>query len=157
MGLKGYFKNPQVEEVPTASPLTPPVIDSTDNISPQPWNRSSTTSPVSALRRSDSRMSVMTSATGRSALSNRDSYFMDIRHEVMLNFLYQKQCSSLWIDPASEMQCEGTVLRKARGQYIACPPSILDSAFAAGCTALNLQVSNYLSGDVCVLTCSRWP
>lgn len=63
----------------------------------------------------------------------------DIRHEVMVNYLYQQQCSHLWIGDESG-EIEGVLLRKNRGQYMACPPQLINSPFAAGCTALNAQV-----------------
>jgi hypothetical protein len=65
----------------------------------------------------------------------------DIKHEVMVNFLYQQQCSNLWINDQSG-QLEGVVLRKARGSYLACPPDLLQSEFYRACLALNVQVSS---------------
>ena len=77
----------------------------------------------------------------RSARSNASSYFLDdIKHEVMVNYLYQQQCSHLWVADGSG-EVEGVLLRKTRGQYMACPPQLGTSAFAIACAALNVQVS----------------
>ena len=63
----------------------------------------------------------------------------DIKHEVMVNYLYQQQCSQLWVgDDSGEL--EGVLLRKVRGQYMACPPQLGVSPFAIACAALNVQV-----------------
>lgn len=67
----------------------------------------------------------------------------DIKHEVMVNYLYQQQCSMLWVGDGSG-EAEGVILRKARGRYMACPPALGHSPFAMACAALNVQVS--LSG-----------
>jgi hypothetical protein len=63
----------------------------------------------------------------------------DIKHEVMVNYLYQQQCSQLWVSGGSS-DIEGVLLRKTRGQYMACPPQLGNSTFAMACAALNVQV-----------------
>lgn len=76
----------------------------------------------------------------RSVRTNGSSVFLDeIKHEVMVNYLYQQQCSQLWVSDGSG-EIEGVLLRKARGLYMACPPQLGNSAFAAACSALNVQV-----------------
>lgn len=40
-----------------------------------------------------------------------------------------------------EGQIEGALIRKSMGSYLACPPSLAQSSFAASCAALNLPVS----------------
>lgn len=80
------------------------------------------------------------SISGRSVRSNGSSMFIDeIKHEVMVNYLYQQQCSQLWVSDGSG-EVEGVLLRKARGHYMACPPQLGNSAFAMACAALNVQV-----------------
>lgn len=70
----------------------------------------------------------------------------EIKHEVMVNYLYQQQCSQLWVgDGAGEV--EGVLLRKSRGHYMACPPQLGNSEFALACAALNVQVSLNLPAD----------
>lgn len=59
----------------------------------------------------------------------------------MVNYLYQQQCSHLWVNDASG-HFEGVLLRKSRNNYMACPPQLADSPFAAACAALNVQVSS---------------
>jgi hypothetical protein len=63
----------------------------------------------------------------------------DIKHEVMVNYLYQQQCSHLWVSDGSG-ESEGVLLRKARNHYLACPPQLANSPFAIACAELNVQV-----------------
>lgn len=78
--------------------------------------------------------------------SSRSSAFMidDIKHEVMVNYLYQQQSSHLWVNPnplpGQISGDEGVLLRKSKGYYMACPPSLANSLFAEACTALNVHV-----------------
>lgn len=65
----------------------------------------------------------------------------DIKHEVMVNYLYQQQCSRLWVSDGSG-EVEGVLLRKARNVYMACPPQLGNTPFASACAALNVQVSS---------------
>jgi hypothetical protein len=65
--------------------------------------------------------------------------FDDIKHEVMVNHLYQQQCSRLWVsDGCGEL--EGVLLRKSRGHYLSCPRELRDSQLAQVCCELNVQV-----------------
>ena len=73
--------------------------------------------------------------------SRCSSYGDDIKHEVMCNFLYQQQCSKLWITDGSG-QMEGVMVKKARNEYVACPPTLAQSDFAACIAHLNVPVSN---------------
>lgn len=80
------------------------------------------------------------SISSRSMRSTGSSMFLDdIKHEVMVNYLYQQQCSHLWVSDGSG-EIEGVLLRKSRGQYMACPPQLGNSPFAMACAALNVQV-----------------
>ncbi|PHH82032.1 hypothetical protein CDD82_7231 [Ophiocordyceps australis] len=81
------------------------------------------------------------SSCGRSEQSTRSSAMLDdIKHEVMVNYLFQQQCAQLWVgDGVGEV--EGVVLRKARGHYMACPAMLATSPFAMACAAMNVQVS----------------
>ena len=75
------------------------------------------------------------------APSTRSSTYVDeIKHEVMVNYLHQQQCSHLWVSDNSG-ELEGVLLRKSRNNYLACPPQLAVSPFAAACAALNCQVS----------------
>lgn len=69
----------------------------------------------------------------------QSSYLGDIRHEVMANYLYQQQCSRLWVrDGCGEI--EGILLRKAHNQYLACPPALINLVLAQVCAHLGIQV-----------------
>jgi hypothetical protein len=75
-----------------------------------------------------------------SARSTQSSAFLDdIKHEVMVNYLYQQQCSHLWVSDGSG-EIEGVLLRKSRGHYMACPPQLGSSPFTMACASLNVQV-----------------
>jgi hypothetical protein len=78
-----------------------------------------------------------------SARSTQSSAFLDdIKHEVMVNYLYQQQCSHLWVSDGSG-EIEGVLLRKSRNSYMACPPQLGSSPFAVACAELNVQVIEY--------------
>lgn len=68
----------------------------------------------------------------------------DIKHEVMVNYLYQQQSSHLWVNPnpapGESSGDEGVLLRKSKGFYMACPTSLNNSLFAEACAALNVHV-----------------
>ncbi len=68
-------------------------------------------------------------------------YLEDIRHEVMVNYLFQQQCSYLWLDHENPSEFEGIIMRKAKGTYLTCPPNLVNSPLANACFELNLQVS----------------
>jgi len=85
--------------------------------------------------------------SSRNSLSNRSTqssaFLDDIKHEVMVNYLYQQQCSHLWVSDGSG-EIEGVLLRKSRNQYMACPPQLGTSPFAMACAALNVQVNRLM-------------
>lgn len=82
---------------------------------------------------------------------SRNSRFPDeIKYEVILNHLFQRQCSSLWIDDISGFS-EGTVVRKSKGVYMCCPPALEHSPFTEAMCALNVQVSHLSPPPLCVL------
>ncbi|KAK8123070.1 glycosyltransferase family 2 protein [Apiospora sp. TS-2023a] len=75
----------------------------------------------------------------RSARSGASSMFLDdIKHEVMVNYLYQQQCSHLWVSDGSG-EVEGVLLRKWKGNYMACPAELGNSPFARACSELNVH------------------
>jgi hypothetical protein len=80
------------------------------------------------------------SSVAPSLQSAQGSYLDEIKHEVMVNYLYQQQCSRLWVSDGSG-EVEGVLLRKARNQYLACPPALAGSVFAMVCAELNVRVS----------------
>ncbi|KAM7197932.1 putative glycosyltransferase [Naviculisporaceae sp. PSN 640] len=95
------------------------------------------------------------SISGRSTKSAGSSMFLDdIKHEVMVNYLYQQQCSHLWVSDGSG-EIEGVLLRKTRGQYMACPPQLGNSPFAMACAALNVQCAMTVNSRV-IKTFLQW-
>ena len=138
MGLKNYFKASKgsAEATPPAS-STPPILEKSPRAFTDSLEMSNTP------RFGSSRASL--------APSTRSSTFVDeIKHEVMCNYLYQQQCSHLWVSDGSG-ELEGVLLRKSRNQYMACPPQLASSDFARACAALNCQVSS-CGHDVLVLS-----
>lgn len=127
MGLKNYFK-------PKASPEPPSALAPTEMSEKKtPFGDNMEMSVNTTPRFGSSRASL--------APSTRSSTYVDeIKHEVMVNYLYQQQCSHLWVNDVSGMY-EGVLLRKSRNNYIACPPQLADSPFATACAALNAPVS----------------
>ena len=84
------------------------------------------------------RSSFRENADNRSISSTRSSFFEDIKHEVMVNYLHQQQCSHLWVSDGSG-ECEGIMLRKARNDYLSCPSQLVKSTFGHACAELNVQ------------------
>ena len=129
MGLKDYFKNkPKGQNQPEAT--SAPEQRATPALT-----SGSEMQALSALHFGSSRNSV----SARSMMSTRSHHLDDIKHEVMANFLYQQQCSQMWISDQSG-QLEGVVLRKSRGTYITCPSDLIRSEFHRACVTLNLHV-----------------
>ena len=92
----------------------------------------------------------------------------DIKHEVMVNYLYQQQCSRIWVssmqayrrtntpmptsnyprtpngegpfEPLTGLEQEGVLLRKSRGNYITCPTHLIGTPLEMACRALNVTV-----------------
>ena len=95
------------------------------------------------------------SSSGQSTPSTGSSYFLDdIKHEVMVNYLYQQQCSQLWVSDGSG-EIEGVLLRKVRGQYMACPPQLVSSPFAMAAGAMNVQCAMTVNSRV-IKTFLQW-
>lgn len=57
----------------------------------------------------------------------------------MSSYLYQQQCTHMWVSESQGVP-EGCVVRKSRGHYLACPPTLVDSTFAKAMNHLNVQV-----------------
>ncbi|KAI1411341.1 glycosyl transferase family group 2-domain-containing protein [Hypoxylon sp. FL1857] len=88
------------------------------------------------------------SVSGRSLRSAHSSIFVDdIKHEVMVNYLYQQQCAHLWVSDGSG-DVEGVILRKFKGSYMACPPPLIHSLFTRACSALNVQCAMTVNSRV---------
>ena len=147
MGLGSYFKAKKPEEAAAASGSAP--TPAPPRIQRNQPSALSEKHPSSTMSGNDMELQPPTprfhsrpqSSSGRSTPSTRSSMFLDdIKHEVMVNYLYQQQCSQLWVSDGSGV-IEGVLLRKARGHYMACPPQLGSSPFAMACAAMNVQVS----------------
>lgn len=136
MGLGSYFKAPKAEPREAAQG------DVTRNSS-QNEKRSSSGSASEQMRGTELMPPTPRFDSSRNSVSARSdagsSMLDDIKHEVMVNYLYQQQCSRLWVSDGSG-ELEGVLLRKARNTYMACPPQLGTSHFARACAASNFQV-----------------
>lgn len=63
----------------------------------------------------------------------------DMKNEVMVNYLYQQQCTNLWVAEGAGAT-EGCILRKDQGDYTTCPQTLQDSLLLASMRILNVQV-----------------
>ena len=137
MGLGSYLKG--------GKPKRPPPADLA------PANASPSEKPISSMNATDplprpmpvlgqeTHLGSSRSSVAPSLLSNRSDFFDDIKYEVMVNYLFQQQCSYLWVSQGNNAM-EGVLLRKTRNQYLACPPQLAGSELAASCAELNVQV-----------------
>lgn len=91
------------------------------------------------LARTDSDAASFSQAPSTRA-AQEDRLVDEIKHQVVVNHLFQHQCSSLWIRDINEDQ-EGVMIRKRKNQYIFKPAGLANSSFAQAMTMLNVQVS----------------
>lgn len=63
----------------------------------------------------------------------------DIKHQVILNYLWQKQRGLMWIADTSG-RLEGVMIRKNKHEYLYRPPALGSSQFARAMSLLNVQV-----------------
>ncbi|GJN69278.1 glycosyltransferase family 2 [Purpureocillium lilacinum] len=161
MGLGSYFKAKKPEEAAAASGSAP--TPAPPRIQRNQPSALSEKHPSSTMSGNDMELQPPTprfhsrpqSSSGRSTPSTRSSMFLDdIKHEVMVNYLYQQQCSQLWVSDGSG-EIEGVLLRKARGHYMACPPQLGSSPFAMACAAMNVQCSMTVNSRV-IKTFLQW-
>lgn len=145
MGLGGYFKAKKPE------PLAPAQMSEKPVATPSPHTSYNMELQPPTFPGGSSRNSI----SGRSNRSTQSSAFLDdIKHEVMVNYLYQQQCSHLWVSDGSG-EIEGVLLRKSRNTYMACPPQLGSSPFAAACAALNVQCAMTVNSRV-IKTFLQW-
>ncbi|KAI0838134.1 glycosyl transferase family group 2-domain-containing protein [Hypoxylon sp. FL0890] len=146
MGLSSYFKaeRPGIkrEKATTSSVPTGRLFAEEVPSGPMDLNDFGLQIPPSTFNSSRN------SVSGRSVRSANSSVFVDdIKHEVMVNYLYQQQCAHLWVSDGSG-DVEGVLLRKSKGSYMACPPALLNSSFARACSALNVQCAMTVNSRV---------
>lgn len=141
MGLGSYFKS--------SKPAAPDASTTSNQVAVRESEKSQSSATRSPQRPGlmntarDARNGSSRASLAPSISSNRSSFLDDIKHEVMANYLYQQQCSRLWVNDSSG-ESEGILLRKARNQYLACPPQLAYSPFATACAELNVQVNRPL-------------
>jgi cellulose synthase/poly-beta-1,6-N-acetylglucosamine synthase-like glycosyltransferase len=156
MGIGSYFKAEKPQAKPAVTPASPSRSNARHQQQPSASeNQTSSLRPDSELQPPTPRYSSRPqSISGRSVRSTGSSVLDDIKHEVMVNYLYQQQCSHLWVSDGSG-EIEGVLLRKARGQYMACPPQLGNSPFALACAALNVQCAMTVNSRV-IKTFLQW-
>lgn len=130
MGLKNFFKKGKPEDEKKHGA---PQMSEKDLVPPPSFDPSGQSTPRGPYGHGSSRPASI-------APSTRSSWAQDIKHEVMVNYLFQQQCSFLWIGSGSG-DTEGVLLRKSRGNYLACPPQLAQSTFGFACATLNVHVS----------------
>ncbi|KAK3673206.1 hypothetical protein LTR78_007046 [Recurvomyces mirabilis] len=79
--------------------------------------------------------------------SRPQSLMEDIKHEVMVNYLFQQGCARMWFGDSSG-ETEGILIRKTKASYLACPPDLIQSALASGVRALNLPCAMTVNSRV---------
>ena len=133
MGIGNYFKPKAAKGQPV--PATDPLTEMSEK-NPTRFGNNMEMSATGTPRNMSSRASI--------APSTRSSYYVDeIKHEVMVNYLHQQQCSHMWVDDMRSGEREGVLLRKSRNNYLACPPDLVHSHFAMAIGQLNCQVSSF--------------
>lgn len=142
MGIQGYFKTPKARST-TAPPTEQPQMSQRVSVSlglppNSPQIRGTLATPQKSSR---------DCPDNRSINSTRSSFFEDIKHEVMVNYLHQQQCSHLWVSDGNG-ECEGIMLRKARNDYLSCPPQLANSTFGHACAELNVQAAMTVNSRV---------
>ncbi|TGO82353.1 hypothetical protein BPOR_0853g00030 [Botrytis porri] len=142
MGLGNYFKPKKPEPATGAGSSTINEKQAPTRI-PQTGNNTSLLQPMNDHPASQS--SRRTSTSNRS--NGGSSLIGGIKYEVMVNYIHQQQCANLWVSDGSG-EYEGVVLRKTRGTYLACPPQLGNSAFAAACASLNVQCAMTVNSRV---------
>ncbi|OAA76925.1 Glycosyl transferase, family 2 [Akanthomyces lecanii RCEF 1005] len=163
MGIGSYFKADKGSKA-SAPPPPPPPPPATSSRPERPERSQSMAINEKPLNGNDMELQAPTpryssrpgsTRSGHSTPSNQSSYMLDeIKHEVMVNYLYQQQCSQLWVSDGSG-EIEGVLLRKARGHYMACPPQLVHSPFAQACCALNVQCAMTVNSRV-IKTFLQW-
>ncbi|KAI1140618.1 glycosyl transferase family group 2-domain-containing protein [Hypoxylon sp. FL0543] len=146
MGLSSYFKaeRPGTKKEKVAAPSVPTGGIFATNVPSGPTDLNDFGLQIPPPNLGSSRNSV----SGRSIRSANSSVFVDdIKHEVMVNYLYQQQCAHLWVSDGSG-DVEGVLLRKSKGSYMACPPPLLNSLFARACSTLNVQCAMTVNSRV---------
>ncbi|KAF7954180.1 hypothetical protein EAE96_005311 [Botrytis aclada] len=146
MGLGNYWKPKKPDQATGAGSSTfNEKQPATRN--PQTGNNASLLQPMSNDPALQPSTRSSTSNRSNAASNSGSSLIGGIKYEVMVNFIHQQQCANLWVSDDSG-DCEGVVLRKGRGTYLACPPQLGNSPFAAACASLNVQCAMTVNSRV---------
>ncbi|KAK6537028.1 hypothetical protein TWF281_001231 [Arthrobotrys megalospora] len=149
MGLKNYFKAPPAANAGPPEGSSPPQSEKGAAMTPAVGGSLEMPGLRSPSRVSSSRSSLNSPGSSRSS-----ALIEDIKHEVMVNYLFQQQCSQMWVADVTG-EAEGVILRKSRNNYMACPPELGRSRFAAACAAMNVQVAMTVNSRV-IKTFLQW-
>jgi len=152
MGLRNYFSKDKSKQDDQQSPPNPvemaepaKMISSHSRVNSQP--PSSLTSAIPsmsgtplAVSTNSSRHNSVFYANGGESRNSTADFINDMKCEVIVNQLHQKQQEKLWslgVDPG-----EGVVLKKSRGMYTCAPTSLTadGSGFFEAIQALNVKV-----------------
>ncbi|KAM3069291.1 hypothetical protein ACMFMG_010798 [Clarireedia jacksonii] len=127
MGVLSYFKISKPEQKSSSNEKTVATAPNplTSNVaSPQP-------SPAGSSR--------------QSLYSN--NRLDDIRHQVLLNYLWQKQKGLMWIQDDAR-QYEGVMVRKDRTEYLCRPQTLATSTFGVAMQTMNISAAMTINSTV---------
>jgi hypothetical protein len=134
--LKGYFHpgKPKTVADTTQAQTAPVMAESANESTLQPkvaFDPHTSSLPVSSdgsrvvsrmVSRPVSRPASRPGSLFPTEESRDNETLLDIKCEVMVNWLYQKQLNMMW---EHGYQGEGVVLKKSRGVFTACPPDLM--------------------------------
>lgn len=124
MGLKNYFMSSKS----TADPHTQPTEKLEQSVTP------TGAPPTYSVRDSYANAS---SSASLAPSAHAGNVVDGIRREVLVNYLFQQQCTSRWIGNGVG-DYEGVMVRQMKNDFLFCPPDLHDSVFGRCCMALNL-------------------
>ncbi|RDW88348.1 hypothetical protein BP6252_00380 [Coleophoma cylindrospora] len=87
------------------------------------------------------------SSSVQSTTNPRHMSVDDIKHQVILNYLWQKQRGLMWITDTTG-QNEGVMVRKNRTEYLCRPTNLSLSPFAEAMSLLNVQAAMTVNSSV---------
>ena len=111
------------------------------NLPSNPFGDSNKTS-MSSLSRPQSSGSPSSLSINQAHASRRQTLDV-VKHQVMVNYLYQQQGNNGWRS-SNESQSQGILLRLSKDNYLTHPPQLAQSALAEALKNLNVQVSSFI-------------
>jgi hypothetical protein len=103
-----------------------------------PFGDSNKTS-ISSVSRPQSSGSPSSLSINQARASRRQTLDV-VKHQVMVNYLYQQQGNNGWRS-SSDNESQGILLRLSKDNYLSHPPQLAQSALAEALKNLNVQVS----------------